>query len=51
MTYEDAMSELEHITRRLTDESMPLDEMVELYEKGCRLPGCARICLKSMKGV
>ena len=41
MTYEDAMSELEHITRRLTDESMPLDEMVELYEKGMSL---ARLC-------
>ena len=41
MTYQEAMGELEHITHRLTDESMPLDEMVELYEKGMAL---ARLC-------
>ncbi len=40
-TYEEAMGELEQITHRLTDESMPLDEMVELYEKGMEL---ARLC-------
>lgn len=34
ISFEQAMERLKGITDRLSDESLPLDEMVKLYEEG-----------------
>jgi len=46
--FEDAMTELEAIVKKLEDGDVPLDESVELFEKGKEL---ADFCSKKLKGV
>jgi exodeoxyribonuclease VII small subunit len=46
--FEDAMTELEEIVKKLEEGDVPLDESVELFEKGKEL---ADFCAKKLKGV
>jgi exodeoxyribonuclease VII small subunit len=45
VTFEQAMSELEEIVHVLEDSRLPLDELVEKYERGA---GLLRICQKRL---
>lgn len=44
--FEDYMAELDDITKRLTQEKLPMDTMVELYERGM---GTAKKCMDMLK--
>ena len=47
ISFEQAMERLKSITDRLSDESLPLDEMVKLYEEGEALVKRCRALLDS----
>lgn len=46
--FEKAFAELEQIVKRLESEEMPLDESLELFEKGIRL---SRFCNQKLEEV
>ncbi len=50
LTFEDAMSELEHITRKLEDGKESLELSMDLYEKGMLLKGFCEAKLKEAEG-
>ncbi len=46
LNFEDALSRLEEIVSELEDESIPLEDSIELYEEGIKL---SNICTETLE--
>lgn len=46
MTFEEAVIKLEQVVKKMENDKLPLDESIELYERGIKL---SAFCKKSLR--